>query len=276
MKCARNKDLLRYITGSLPSEQAAALDEHLAHCPQCTKTKNELMAATSHLAPDPGEFDEPEIAKNVMTLIRMGRAEPEPTRPSFFRPVWVLVPAAAACLLALVILMAWPQPEAGTEGFHVRGGNEDPDRWVSVRAFRATAEGYQKVGENMKASDALAFSYSNHSETYRHLMVFAVNPEGQVFWYYPAHTEEGVDPNSIAIGKEAKDVPLPDQIRHPLRAGPLRLFALFSPNSLHVSDVETAVARDFAVPNRDLSKFQRLDMANTGQHSILLTVTKDP
>ncbi len=274
MKCARNQDLLRHLAGSLSPERAAALEEHLTHCPHCKQSHDQIVAATGRLAADPGEFDGPEIAKDVMTLIRMGRTSLEPAQPKRFRPIWMLVPAAAGAL-ALLLVLAWPHTGPDSDGFQIRGSGEDPDRWVSVKAFRSGQEGYQALDDQLQSNDSLAFSYRNLSQCYHHLMVFAVDQEGQVFWYYPAHSQQGINPASIAIDSEAKDVPLPDQVQHPLRPGSLRLFALFSAEPLRVNAVETAVAQDLLTAE-SLLHWQRINIPDTGQHSILWTVIGEP
>jgi hypothetical protein len=101
-------------------------------------------------------------------------------------------------------------------------------------------------------------------------MVLAVDAGGRVYWYYPAHTREDHDPGSIGIGRTRAQ--LPDAIRHALRPGPLRLFALFSGKTLRVSEVEAVVARDLASAN-DLAHLDRLSLPGTGQHSLMLEVT---
>lgn len=272
MSCARHDELLRREAGLLSAEQAASVDEHLRSCSACAQSWSELQATTHRLRPDPGEFDDPALADDVLTLVRLGRA-PDPKRGGARRLLTWLVPAAGLVAAAgLVLLFAWPPAGPDPDGFQARSGAPDPDRWVSIQAFRAGPEGgFQKLGDRLRASDALAFSYRNRTDAYDHLMVLAVDEGGQVFWYYPAHTRPGEDPESVPIHSAPGPIELPDQIRHALAPGRLRLFALFSRGGLRVAAVEAQVSRDLEAAG-DLRALERLGLPDTGQQSSLLTV----
>ncbi|MEK6609105.1 MAG: hypothetical protein AABZ30_15715 [Myxococcota bacterium] len=120
------------------------------------------------------------------------------------------------------------------------GAKDDPAKWVALRAYRRAGDGArpEPLGARMRRDDALLVAYDNAGpRAYAWLMVYAVDASGSVRWYYPAFEAPGQDPSSIAIAA-GSGVELPDQVRHPLAAGPMRLHALFSRAALRVTDVE--------------------------------------
>lgn len=273
MSCTRHDDLLRREAGLLSAERVASVDEHLRTCSDCARTWSRLQATTRRLRPDPGEFDDPALADEVLTLVRLGRDPSSTGRPWSWRPLAWLMPAVGLVAVAgLVLMLAWPPVESAPDGFQARSGPPDPDRWVSVQAFQADPMGgYRSLGDRLRASDTLAFSYLNRTAVYDHLMVLAVDEGGQVYWYYPAHTRPAEDPESVPIRSAQNPIELPDQVRHPLAPGTLRLFALFSKGALRVKAVESQVARDLRAAG-SLQALERLNLEGTGQHSRLLTV----
>lgn len=273
MKCTSRKDLLSHAAGLLPMDRAAAVEAHARSCDSCASALGQLAATGRRLAPDPGEFDDPALADDVLTLIRLGRAPESPALQARRSYLWWAAPAAVAAVAAvLVFVLVLPPSAPPSDGFQTRSGADDPDRWVSIEAFRANEQGhYEPLGKNMGASDGLAFTYHNRSETFDHLMVLAVDEAGRIFWCYPAHTRPDRDPTSVSILSGAQAVQLPEQVQHGFAPGPLRLFALFSKGELRVKEIEAQVARDLDQAG-SLQNIRRLSIPGTGQHSIFLTV----
>jgi len=291
MTCLNFKELTRYMADDLPPERAAAFEQHVAICPRCAGLREELAVMAARIAPDPGEFDDPALADEVMTLIKLGRAQPRGTpdvgRTGRWR--WALVPAAAAALaVALVVLVPairqtgmppevhapGTAPAGGESGFQARGGgDEQPDRWVSLSIYRAGGDGYEPVGESLAANDDLAFAYEDRSpKPYGYLMILAVDGRGKIFWYYPAHLREGENPHSVRTTGRPGQVELPEAVRHDLVPGKLRIFALFARRALDVGTVEALVSRQLGEAEGNLDHLVRLPVADTGQHSLLLRV----
>lgn len=274
MKCVGENDLVRLVAGQLPPDEAAFLERHLSDCRSCSKRRDNLVSTTRRLAPDPGEFDQPALVENVMTLLRLGQPTPRGvTGRKILWWNWVLLPAAAG-LAVLVVILVWPfGSQLDVSGFRARGGFvEKWDRWVSLRVFKATEAGYQPVGETISRDEALAFGYDNRSSgNYRFLMVFAVDEKGSVYWYYPGFRREGENPRSVAIRNTAGPTDLPDEIRHSLSPGKLRIVALFSAQPLEVSSVEAKIAEDLARVG-SVELLERLSFEETGQQSFLIQV----
>jgi hypothetical protein len=291
MTCVSSKELARHMAGDLSAKRAEALEEHVAGCERCAKLQEELGTITTRLAPGSREFVDPAFAHEVMTLVKLGRAESDRggSAKRGVRWPWLLAPAAAAAVAVSLLFLAPTADQvavgpgvhaSGTEaagiepGFQARGSAEErPDRWVSLSVYRAAGEGYEPVEGSLATDDALVFAYEDRSpKPYAHLMVFAVDESGRVFWYYPAYQREGEPPRSVRTVKHQKPVRLPEQIKHDLVPGRLRLFALFSREALDVRSVEGTVARRLKEVEGSLERLLRLPLAGTGQHCHLLRV----
>jgi len=281
MKCIEASELYRLILDELDPDRAAAIEHHLGHCERCASAWNEVQRLVGHLAPDEGEFDDPAFAGDVMTLVRLGRTQKKEPHPSWWEALvgrWRagLATALVAAATASLVLLVWPRPEGPDSGFQSRGGAESPDSWVSIQAYRAAGTAHQPISSALAADDALAFTYSNRSRgVYRFLMILGVDRTGHVFWYYPAYTRAGEDPASVPISSSENPQTLPQQVRHDLRPGELRLFGLFSRAPLRVHQVEAVVATSLQAAG-SLRQLQRLPLEGTGQHSFIVAVTAAP
>jgi hypothetical protein len=270
MSCASEKELAGFIAGLVDPEPAAALRAHLERCEHCRSRHTTMAAMTRRLAPDAGEFQDPNLVADVMRAVRAAEV-PSPSRlaqaPRVWRWLWAPILTASA---TIVLLLARPFSSDQPDGFLARGGGAaNPDRWVSIEIFRATGAGYRRVVDRIAPEDALAFAYSNRGdEGYRYLVIVAMDETGEVFWYYPAH-EQGA--SGVGITRTAH-ADLPDEIRHRLRPGRLRVFALFSKETRAVADVEQALRQDLRIA-KGLDRLERVSLPGTGQQSFLLTVS---
>jgi hypothetical protein len=214
-----------------------------------------------------------------MDLIRLGRAErPEPTpRISIFKAwqTWVLLPATAVATAAVMLVVTPRLGEKESGDFQSRGaGTRELDQWVSIQAFRGTADGYEEVRDRIAPDDALAFTYRNRPDSrFRFLMVFGVDEVGRVYWYYPQHNDPAANPGSISIDAVPGVVELPEQVAHDLGTGSFRLFGLFSPEPLAVDEVERVAGNALAAAG-GIEQLRRLEIEGIGQHSLLLRVEK--
>jgi hypothetical protein len=268
MSCASEKDLAGLIAGLFDPEPAAALRAHLERCEPCRFRHATMVAMTRRLAPDAGEFEDPNLVAEVMRAVRAAEVPARSRQtPRIWRWLWAPLLAASA---AMVVLLAHPFSSDGPDGFRARGGGAaNPDRWVSIEIFRATSAGYRRVVDRIAPEDALAFAYSNRGdEGYRYLVIVAIDETGEVFWYYPAQ-EQGASGMAITLTAHAD---LPDEIRHRLRPGRLRVFALFSKEPYAVADVEQILREDLRIAKR-LDRLERVSLPGTGQQSFLLSVS---
>jgi hypothetical protein len=267
MSCASEKDLAELIAGFCDPEPAASLRAHLERCERCRSLHATMAAMTRRLAPDAHEFAQTNLVDDVMRAVRAGQV-PARSRTSRVGWRWVWAPMLAASA-AIVILLARPFSQDRADGFLARGATTSPDRWVSVEIYRATGAGYRRVVDRIAADDALAFAYSNRGdEGYRGLQIVAMDETGEIFWYYPAQ-----QPGAVGVSiTRTERADLPDEIRHHLRPGRLRVFALFSKEPHAPADVEHTLRRDLRLA-KGLERMQRVSLPGTGQESFLLTVS---
>jgi hypothetical protein len=209
----------RSFCGSAPP---ARMREHLAACPRCRERYRRHLLAESAL-PD----GEERAAERLWREIE-GAAGRRPTR----RWIFPLVLAGAT---AAMVLLARPRPPVP------RGPSTSLP--PSLHVFRASAGAVEPLAGQLHTGDGLLFAYSNPGDTYRHLMVFADDGRGRVYWYYPPYQREGEDPAAVTIERHRAGVELREVIRQPLAPGPLRLHALFLTAPVTVRDVEERLAR---------------------------------
>lgn len=152
---------------------------------------------------------------------------------------------AAACA-AVVLVVARPHDD---DGFRARGGNAVTETGrPSLGIYRVGADGItraQRAGSDIRSGEPLAFSFTNPPATgFTRLMVFAVDQDDRVFWFWPAWTNPADDPASIYITPGTEPTELGESVRHPLTPGRVTIYALFSTQERHVHDVEAALKRE--------------------------------
>lgn len=253
MKCVDTGEMVLFLEGQCEPERGAAIGSHVESCDDCAGLRNEISEIAGNLAPDPGELDDPALAGDIMTLIRLGQEPRINSSPEGASAARIWIPAALMAVAAIAALaIALPaifsdQADKTHEpllGFAARGGDGHPEsRWASIRLFREAGGGYEPVEDSIARTDALAVAYENRDDNaFDYLMVFAVDDEGTVFWYYPAHQVEGENPTSVSIRRTDEPVQLPDAVTHELREGPMAIVGIFSHEPLEVDSVEEAVA----------------------------------
>ncbi len=126
--------------------------------------------------------------------------------------------AATACLLLLL--------PARQDEFAARGGAAT-NSLIVYRVRGQSAPERLKAGARISRHDELSFAYTN-PEKLEHLMVFATDEHGHVYWYYPAWKDAAADPTAITIQPTARAVDLGEAVAHDLDGRALTLQALFT------------------------------------------------
>jgi hypothetical protein len=221
----------------------AAIDRrmwrHLRRCQSCLG-RYRSRALLETLEPDGAERARRRLGQAVFAPRRRARA-----------PLFALGLAVAA---AAVLLLVLPD-RLLNGGFQPRGEtateSATPPGAAGLVVFRIPSPGRQgppaeRVGAVIRGGDGLAFSYLNPPEVgATHLMVFAVDGAGRVYWFWPEWRSAGDNPTALPIQTSATPIELPEGVRHDLPPGPLTLYALFArrPHQLfNVRQVEAAVA----------------------------------
>lgn len=101
--------------GAPASSQRAALDEHVGHCPDCRRIRDDLTAALTTWRSEAARTPVPDAMREwhaVRRLIRggaeAGAAAPARPRRNFLP--WLAVPVGAAAALALALYIAPSKP----------------------------------------------------------------------------------------------------------------------------------------------------------------------
>jgi hypothetical protein len=223
----------RSFSRALPALAACHLREHLATCAACQGRYERQLIAEAVL-PD----GEARAEERLWREIERVAALPAAKRERRHRPAWLLsLVLAAATAAAVVALVALPRAEDP-----VARGPAATGLPPSLHLFRVVGAGTEPVSARIHAGDGLLFAYSNPGERYSHLMVFAVDERGQVYWYYPAYQRVGDDPEAVPIEGRHTGVELREVIRQPLPPGRVRVYALFLGGPAPVSAVERALA----------------------------------
>ena len=204
------------------------------------------------------ELEPDRFTNEVMSLVAMNRAPtPLPSRSPWRVAGPVVLALAASLVLFVVTRPVTSEPQA-------RGGaTVADDAWVRLTVHHATPQGFTEVGPTIGANEPLAFAYDDRATpAFTHLMVFAVDGRGRVFWYEPAFDDVAQNPTSLPISAGAHA--LEGQTSHALEPGTLTVHAVFSRRPLDVRTVEAAVAKS--------RPGDRLPLEDTGQHRRTLQV----
>jgi hypothetical protein len=236
---SRHADVEAHFAGT-----ASAADDRkmFAHLRACTRCRDEYRTLAMVEALEGGGADR--------ARERLARGLFAPVAPAGRRVVYGTGFGLAFACLALVFTVG-----RGPAAFRARGGAgaERADE-PSLAIFRVPRDAAnpevlaptetQRAGSSVRAGESLAFSYTNPAAIGAgFLMVFARDPAGHIYWFWPAWNDESADPASLPISANAAPVELPEAVRHPLQAGPLTVVALFTPRPLHVREVEAALAK---------------------------------
>ena len=256
--------LAAWVDGEVTPSQAAAVEQALSQSPDLRRRSEELRRITAGLSAPVPELDALDLTSSIRAAARAEerrRRLPPPRRAAGWR--WpALVGFAGACVAAVALLVVRPASRSPDDAdFRAKSATAKaagaPELWAGVMAYRVAGKGAPaRLGEHLSRGDGLMFSYTNLGpRPFTHVMVFAVDAEGEVRWFYPAYETVGTNPSSIPIQADA-NVPLAEVIRHPFAAGPLTLQALFSRQPLRVADVEAWLAtrptREAAPPWADV------------------------
>jgi hypothetical protein len=160
----------------------------------------------------------------------------------------LLAPAlAAAAALAAAVWVSRPAPHPD---FTPRGTTNPtgPGRHLGFEAFvhpssRAQARRPLHEGDALAPGDGLSFLLYNRSHQEARFLLFGVDAEHTVHWFYPAYLAPGTDPTSPVLAAAPEVVSLSEGVTpdHPA-AGDFQVVAVFAPEELRVQRVEQLLA----------------------------------
>jgi hypothetical protein len=158
---------------------------------------------------------------------------------------WFVFAASALLLLGVGLGQLYPRPEefpsARDVGARPKAASPaaSPARWEGIRAFRLVPGGQpERLRKSVRSEDGLLFAYTNlGAEPFEHLMVFCVDAEREVHWFYPAYASEHENPSSIPV-QVGQELALSEVVWLDLPKGPLTIYGAFTREPLDVWAVE--------------------------------------
>ena len=279
MKCPSKKQMVRLQDGELSVNQTQVLRQHILHCSQCSRLSGELQQLSDKIRIDPAEFSDPKLQQAILTQLSVVAPKPGQSRRKFssrWAPVSLALATGAVAFVLIFLLLPTEKQSFMDPGdqFQARAAFTDPSqRWWALWMFESneSARQYREVKSQISQDAQLVFGYLNHppvsEQAYSHLMIFGIDQQAHVFWYYPAFQELGTDPKSISIqpGKH----PLPDRVEHSLHTGRLCIFALFTKSALRVSQMEQMVRQQISFFEKPMDP-EKFSLPHEFQEALLL------
>jgi len=238
-----NEDLLFYAENELPASRMQQIESHVGHCEQCRQRLSSLQLTLGSI----GQLAEELEGVDLLSGVKAEIARVRPITPRRFAVRrWLVGGGAmgAVAAAAIVLVMLPGELVEKNDGFTARSAVSELSigAWLGVTAYRVVDDSAVLLGDSMKSTESLAFTYTNAGDApFNFLSVVGVDAKGGLHWYYPAYTREGTDPVSIPIQPGVKAAELPDQVKHELAPGPMAVLALFSKEPLRVSQVEAEI-----------------------------------
>ena len=234
--------LSAYLEGEVTASERTSVEAWLKDSAEARRTLDQLNNVRDLLGAPATELESIDLASRVRTAAR----KPVAPRARVRAPLWL---GAAACVALVSFLSLRPRvaSESGAE-FRAKGNElrvSEGSRWAGIQVYRVSGGGApERLGARVGANDGFLFSYTNlGTHPHRYLMVFAVDSNDQVRWFYPAYEAAGTNPESIAIEGGRANVPLGELLQHDFALGSLSLYALFSNEPANVLEIEEWVGK---------------------------------
>lgn len=223
MKCAERSLVDRHFAGATTPTAEHRMRQHLIGCKECQGLyrRHLLLARLDPAAPSAED--------------RLGAGLGVRPRPRVAKPLFV-----ASMSLALASLLFFVVRPSG-DGFSSRGA---ADR-VQLFAYRTSGGAPARVGSQVSRTDELSFAYVNLAAK-KHLLIYAVDEHGAVYWYHPEWKRADEDPRAVAAESGTAVHELPEAVRHSFSGKKLVVWGVFTDEPLSVRQVETRLQKGAA------------------------------
>lgn len=250
--------LLSFLDEELGPDEKAAVERGSVDSAAVRQRLDSLRALRRALgAPVPG-LEQRELGRDLHAAAELrrierrrdaSRSEQRPSRllraAEHAPRAWFAFAACALLLIGVGLGQLNPRPEEVPSELEVgvrpksASPSASPARWAGIRAFRLGTGGQpERLRKSVHPEDGLLFAYTNlGAEPFEHLMVFCVDAQRELHWFYPAYTSERENPTSIAI-EVGQEVALSEAVWLDLPRGPLTIYAAFTRQPLDVWAVE--------------------------------------
>jgi hypothetical protein len=213
MTCLSQLLVDRHFAGALTPREEHWMREHIALCEACrARYRRQLLLAKL----DPSAE----------------RPEKRLERGLFDRRVRPVLPLVVSALAIAAALLLFLRP---SDGFAPRGLPLSS----TIAVYRvANGDGITPAMESVTREDELAFSYVNGAGK-THLMIFGVDENSRIYWFYPAWTSELENPRAVPIeATDRRPHELREAIRHRFAGAKLEVHGLFLDSPMTVREVE--------------------------------------
>lgn len=239
----RARFLAAYLEGEVTASERAAIQAELEESASARRTLGELEAVTALLAAPAPELEAMDLAGRVQAALRRPSSPraATPVKPSSWKSrSLALALGLAAALGAALLFVRRPAENAEFRAKSNVSAGVESRRWAGVRAYRvAGPKSPEPLGATLSARDGLVFSYTNlGAHAFGYLMIFGVDANGGVRWFYPAYLSAAENPQSIPIERNRANVALGEVVEQDFAEGPLTLYALFSETRTDVRSIE--------------------------------------
>ena len=250
------KYIHRLYTVGIRPKQREYLVAQLSLCELCSGFNHQyaqLEARLCRSGKEPTPFSLERVEQAVLEKTAFHEA-----KTTFFWPkklVWLTAPATAV-VVALILILVGPTAHRVPVPQDARlipvlltakGVESSQTAEVGVRMFRVHSKGTAVEGRSvLELNDIVTFTYTNVSDRVRFLVLFGLQEEGTILWYYPGYKGK----QSLPISSHRVDHPMDDGIRLSVNHSPgwLRVVAIFSSKPLGVVEIKDAVEKLKAQP----------------------------
>lgn len=210
----------RHFSGTLGASAERKLRTHLPGCDTCHRRYERYLLLA--------RLDRSVASAEERLARGLGFS---PRRP---RVRWLgFVAGLAAAAAVPMLVLRTPEP-----AYLARGGPlVEPDQALEVYRIGGDGEPRPVLDGVFHTGDELAFAYRNR-RGWAHVMVFAVDQAGRVYWYHPGWTDATASPTAIPIEAGPARHEIPDAVAHRFPPGRIWLHALFSDEAPDVRAVE--------------------------------------
>jgi hypothetical protein len=265
------RQLLAYLEGEVTRSEAAEIEARVADSAAERARLESLRGMVGALSASDPALERIDLVADVRAAAA-GAATPAARRSR--RALWAAVAAGllVAILVPVFLLVRDRAPAPATDDqFRARsagGRDAGADRWVAIKAFYVDARGEpRRIADRLPTENqGLLFAYSSTGpRPFPYLMIFAVDEEAQVYWFYPAFEDRDTDPTSVRLDRTGSDIELPFKIKHSFSGARLAIFGLFTREPLRVSRIER-LFRDLGRQKWNINATERLPLSGSAQH----------
>lgn len=238
--------LIEYVDGEVTQNRARQIEQQLDTDPIARQNLQKLLeirrGLKNALQSSSNSHIKSAVFDRLQAVDRGHGLKPIPRRAALS-----LAAIGFVCLLIVII-----KPNANNT-FTPRGSTDDRDtlvRKVGIQAYLHTKSDpftRRLVTDDsiFKPDDGFSFVLINRSGRSAYLLLFAVDAQNRIHWFYPAMTKQKPLPVSVTIPATPQLFPLPDGVTpENIAAGTLRLVAFFSDRPQRASVVENRIVRD--------------------------------